>query len=291
MNTIPSRLRHPAGPKAIAAGLCFLAAAAVSGAVCAQPIDAAHEPRTWLQLHGTAGTWRMQTRGPGFLLSDGGSSIQTESELGLPRSKTVPGLAFGRRIGQRWRFEFEYSSAHRRGAAVLGRDLAVDGVVFSSGTLLESDIGLSTLSFNGGWSFLMSETTELGALFGGLWVSSSRNFQGQGQRPDLFPPGVSTPVSSSSSSELAPFALLGFYGQRTLADDWRLSGRFAFSKNSNYQLTLGAQWAANRHLALGAGYRITRYKADELFGFIACCSYLVLDARIHGPMLSATLAF
>ena len=255
----------------------------------AQPTPAPlAEPRTWLQLQAVAGTWQQRSRGDQSVLfgnTQNGTPFSAEDDLGLSRHRVLPGLVFGRLIGQHWQIEVEHSSARGTGTTVLSRELAVDGTVFPAGTTLRSDLGLSTLGVLGGWSGQAGPNTEAGVLLGGQWVSVSRRFRSA--------PGPANPNSQeSSSSDVAPIPLLGFFGRHLLADGWRANGRITFSKSGNYQMTAGVQWQANRHLALDLGYRVTRHRLDvQSVSFIGCCDRLVLDARIHGPMLSTTLAF
>ena len=91
-------------------------------AACAQS-EAPTEPRTWLQLQATSATWRMQTRGDYYFSRQSKPPLQLESELGLPERGTISGIAFGRRIGQRWRIELEHTSSRRRGGTLLQRDV------------------------------------------------------------------------------------------------------------------------------------------------------------------------
>lgn len=277
---------HAMPAKALA--LFALLAFAPWHAAQAQPAPAPlAEPRTWLQLQAVAGTWQQRSRGDQSVLfgnTQNGTPFSAEDDLGLSRHRVLPGLSFGRLIGQHWRIEVEHSSARGSGTTVLSRPLAVDGTVFPAGSTLRSDLGLSTLGVLGGWSGSPGPASEAGVLLGGQWVRVSRRFQSAGS--------TSNPALESGAADSAPMPVLGLFGRHRLAADWRASGRFTVGKSGNYQLTAGAQWQANRHLALDLGYRVTRHKLDEQsVSFIGCCDRLVLDARIHGPMLATTLAF
>lgn len=245
------------------------------------------EPRTWLQVQALAGSWQQRSRGDQSVLfgnTQNGTPFSAEGDLGLPRHRVLPSLVFGRLIGQHWRIEIDHSSARGKGTTVLSRELAVDGTVFPAGTTLQSDLGLSTLGVLGGWSGQVGPDTDAGVLLGGQWVSVSRRF--------FSATSSAGPARESGASDAAPLPVLGFFGRHRLADNWRANGRITFSKSGNYQATAAAQWQANRHLALGLGYRVTRHKLNvQSVSFIGCCDRLVLDARIHGPMLSATLSF
>lgn len=258
-----------------------------TAAAVAQPSQGSDAPRTWLTLHGVAAHWQMQTRGDSLDFFGAGGAVQgtpinTEDELGLPRRKPVVGVVLGRRIGQHWRIEVEHSQSQRQGSAVLGRDLQVDGMGYAAGSTLESKVGLTTLAVLGGWSTTVGEATEAGVLVGGQWVRVTRRLHTRG-----------TPASLGSEGiETATEPVLGLFVQHPLAPPWRLDGRLTASPAGNYQATLGVQWLPNRHLCLGAGYRVTRHQLDvESFVILGLRSTMVVDAKVHGPLFSATLAF
>lgn len=262
-----------------------------TGPACAQA-DVPTENRTWLQLQATAASWRTQTRGDYYFGQQSTPSLQLESDVGLPERAAIAGIGFGRRIGQRWRIELEHTTSRRQASKTLQRDVAADGVVFRAGTPLQSEVRLATLRINGGVSLLMSETTEVGLLFGGEWIELTRRFEGSGV-PDPSNAQQAPSARVTSAKDLAPIPLLGLYGHYTLAPAWRLTGRAEFGVDgaSYRKLQLGVQWRATPHLALGAGYRHASANLDVLFGFIGCCTHLVLDYQAHGPTLSLDLSF
>lgn len=268
--------------------LCAATSFFAFGGAWSQDATAPAEPRTWFQLHGTAATWRLQTRGDDTAVYPD-TPLQTETDLGLPRHHAITGLGFGRRIGQRWRIELDYESVRREGTAVLGSDVVAGGVVFAGGSTLRSAIGLRTLRVNAGWSLLMTEDSEAGIVLGGQWFEISRKFDGQGRQVYADPASAIGP-QSSSSGDLAPVLLVGLFGSQALAPDWRLNARAEFGLGGGYRHgVVSAQWRALPNLALGVGYRYTRADLDVLFGFVACCSRLLVDYRTHGPAFTADL--
>ena len=281
---------------AAAAVLALTGAAGTAGAQTDAPTQTATqtatEPRTWLQLQATSASWRMQTRGDYYFSQQSTPPLQLESELGLPEGGTISGIAFGRRIGQRWRIELEHTSSRRRGGTVLQREVAADGVLFRAGTPIQSDVKLSTLRVNGGVSLWMSPEAEFGLTFGGEWVELARRFEGSGV-PDFAPPQQAPSAQRTSSRDTAPIPVLGLYGHYAFAPAWRVTSRAEFGVGgaSYRKLSAGVQWRATPHLALGAGYRQGSANLDVLFGFIGCCTHLVLDYQAHGPALSLNLSF
>ncbi len=250
------------------------------------------DARTWFTVQGVAATWRSQWRSDGVLGSHSGPALQAESELGVQRRKLLPGLAFGRRIGQRWRIEIERSDSQRSGSTLLSQALKVDGTTFAAGTRLDSSFELKVLTVNGGWSPLLTDSDEVTLLLGGEWITTERRLQGtqQIQGAPGQPPLASFAVSTNTG-DAAPVPLLGVVGQHALNDGWRVQGRATLGKGGSFQLTAGGQWQPLRFMVLGLGYRVTRYKLDEVFTVVGCCASLSLNATIHGPMATASLAF
>ena len=263
----------------------------LGAAASAQP-EAPTENRTWLQLQATSATWRTQTRGDYYFGQQSTPSLQLESDVGLPQRATIAGIGFGRRIGQRWRIELEHTTSQRKASTLLRRDVAADGVVFGTGTVLQSDVKLATLRVNGGVSLLMTSEAEVGVLFGGEWIEMSRRFEGSGV-PDINNPQQAPSARRTDNKDLAPIPILGLYGHYAWAPAWRLVGRAEFGVDgaSYRKLQAGVQWRATPNLALGVGYRHASANLDVLFGFIGCCTHLVLDYQARGPALTLDLSF
>ena len=251
-------------------------------------------PRTWFQLQGVAATWKMRTAGnQGYANT---VPFDAETDLGLPKHGPVPGLLFGRRIGERWRIEVDYSRGERSGSTLLAADRDIDSVRYAAGTRLDSTISLATLRITGGWSALMTPEAEAGVLIGGQSVRIGRQLSGQGQSVSVSPPppGLSPqppqPIASHTRDyELMPVA--GVYGKVQLAPAWHLAGRLSFSDRGNVNAQVTGQWRLNRHLALGLGYQHQRQNIDSVTCFIVCSSRVLLDTRIQGPMAMVEAAF
>jgi hypothetical protein len=235
------------------------------------PAWAAEEPRTWLELRATDGHWRMSIDSGSLYSNNAGALVSTESELGLPARKTVPGIAFGRLIGQRWRIEIDHSSARRRASTVLASDVKRGEYTFLAGTPLEADVGLSTLRINGGWAAVKTDTTQAVLLLGGQWLRISQRLNGTAT------PGPPGP-RSVDSSDLTPIGLLGVLGQWQPAAQWRLQARAEVGTEKVVQFNAGAQWRPTPHLALGAGYRFMRGEPNSTFCFIGCTRFVSSSA-------------
>jgi hypothetical protein len=246
---------------------------ALSGNASAQGGPLGDDGRTWFSLYGTATSWSTTTRADnGFTEEFRGTSVNVEDELGVQRRKTAAGLAFGRRIGENWRFEMDWTTSSRSGNAVLKRDIRVGTYVYTAGSALQSTVSVSGLRINGGRSFVRSDDLEIGVSFGGQWITISRSF-------DRY----------IDSNAVAPLPILGVYGTWSPASALQLTGRAEVGlRGGGYgQLWVAALWRATSNFSAGLGLRHTQGNIDEEFGY----SKLVLDYRATGPQLLLNLSF
>ena len=248
-------------------------------------------PRNGFELTGVAATWQMQTRSDYLTFGPASTAppVDVESTLRAPRRGNITGLSFGRLIGERWRVEVAHSRSQRSGLATLGADLDVGGITYLSGTVLASDIKLTTLAVNGGLALIKNEGAELGLSLGGMWTRTSLHTDGI----TAYASGA-VPANryASDGGDTVPTLLLGGFGHWDWGPHWRLQGRAAFGVDGerHSQLSVAAQWRPNPHLGIGLGYRYTETELDMTHSFIGT-SRLQLKYRAHGPMLSMALGF
>ncbi len=248
-------------------------------------------PRTWLQLSQTFASWKMQTRtDAGILPNPSLAPIAVEGTLGAPRHSPITGLQFGRLIGERWRVEVEHTRSRRHGQATLGTDLDIGGVVYLGGTVLQSDLSLTTLGINGGAALLKNEAAELGLLFGGFWLRTNLRTDGLSGTgvvgsPTTFP-------NRTDGGGTAALPMLGGYGSWAAGPDWQLQSRaeFGVGGDRHARLVANARWQPQRNLAVNLGYRYIKTRVDVRYTFITS-NHLQIDYQAHGPVLAAELAF
>lgn len=260
----------------IAIGLLSGTAAVAEGG----PLGA--DVRTWLEVQAFAPRVRTDLRIDDDLFgSSAGSPVQAEDDLNLPRHGTAAGLVFGRRIGERWRFEADYLTLQRDGDAVLSRSLQFGGLTYAAGSTLHTRLRLQFARFNAGVSLLQNEHAEFGLAFGGA-VSRFRLDVDDGTAGEI----------TWTSGDVMP--LVGIYASAALAPGWRVSGRVDAAKGSDSETTrvsLDAVWQATPLLALGAGLRWMngRNVADQqdLLTFDS----KRLEFRLAGPQLYAAFTF
>jgi hypothetical protein len=266
-----------------------IAGLALPGLSSAQGGPLGDEGRTWFQLYGTASSWSTTTRGNGYLQDDPGTTVSVEDELGVQRRKLAPGLSFGRRIGENWRIELDWTNSTRSGTTVLTRDIRVDGVAYPANSRLRSTVSVGGFRINGGRSFLRSDALEWGVSFGGQWISTSRTLQ----RASVVG-GNTTLDSETSRTDTVPIPLLGLYGSWAPSPSWLLSGRADVGlTGAGYgQLAATAAWRANANFSIGLGLRHAQGRINtQAFDLIVPLRTLALDYRATGPQLLLNLVF
>lgn len=240
--------------------------------------------RTWLTLQGVHANTQATTRYDG-LFSGGGTDISQENDLQMPRRNTVGSVQFGQRIGNRWRIEVTYEVNRRDGSAVLNRPLDLGDNTLAQGTSVVSEARQTVVRVQGGYAFVQTPDSELGMSFGGQSVASRLNVRQTGSGASL---------TSSENWDAGLVAALGVFGRQRLGQsDWWLDGRATFGGGDGHytQASAGVVWAANRHLVLGLGYQFTQTRLNTELGFISGISYMHLDYRAHGPLVSLQLGF
>jgi hypothetical protein len=246
------------------------------------------EGRTWFLLSGSAASWSTTTRDDGFFTDNPGSSIALEDELNVKRRQAAAGLAFGRRLGENWRIELDWTGTRRSGDAVLKRDIRVAGFVYTSGSQLRSTVNVSGLRINGGWSFARHDGLELGVSYGAKWLTLNQSFE------RTVPAGASpTLLLSSSNSHTALLPVVGLYGTWAALPALQLSGRAELGLwGAGYgDFSLAAHWRATPNLGVGLGLRHTQGKVGEKWGLLSDGAPWVLDYKSTGPQLLLNVSF
>jgi hypothetical protein len=99
--------------------------------------------RVWLQAIGHAAKIESTARIDESFNGPRGTTIDLERDLNQDDRKLVGNLAFGVRLGERWRLELEYLQLRRGGSAALPRAIRFDGVDFAQGAAMTSESRLT----------------------------------------------------------------------------------------------------------------------------------------------------
>jgi len=259
---------------------------ALPAAALAQSGPGGLDQRTWLSLQMQSASIHSSSYEAGYATGQL-SRVQNEDDLGVPGRASVPGLAFGRRIGERWRIEVDGTAFRRSRTTVLGRDLDLDGPIFAAGSSVRTEVFVNTWRVSGGWSFIKSDESEVGVLIGGQNVHLTTHIDGSSSAG---PGSPATPTQRElSNNGLVP--AVGLYGQHSLTDAWTLTGHLDVALQEKYtRLSVGALWRMTPNLGLGLGWSHTESRFDITTVFIGV-SRDVLSYRASGPQLTLTASF
>jgi hypothetical protein len=256
--------------------------------VAAQGGPLGDEGRTWFSLSGAATSWSTTTRDDGGFINSPGTQINAEDELNIQRRKPAFGLAFGRRIGENWRIELDWTTVSRSGNSVLTRDIRVNGDVFTNGSQLRTTVNVSGLRINGGWSLARSDAMEWGVSFGGQWITTTQSFE-----RTISGGGNATVVRSSSGGNVALLPVLGLFGTWAVSPALQMTGRAEVGVlgGSYGQLNLAGLWRATPNLGVGLGLRHVQGRLNENGRALGGGTPWLLDFRSTGPQLLLNLSF
>ncbi len=275
---------------------CHLARSAVASllATCtaaawAQSPAPELDPRTWFEVSAQSASIRSSSRADGLFNVPAGSLVQHEDDLAQPGRSTLPGLAFGRRIGVGWRVLIDYSLSQRQADTVLQRDLQVGWSRFPAGSAVHAEVDIQMLRVLGCYSLAQSGGNEFAIGIGGMSLRLQRRIDGQAGTSGS---AVQAPASADYS-DIGFVPLVGALGTLDVGPALQLSARadFSLGRRDTQDLTLAARWRLTPHLSLGLGWREARGNVDTEFGIISGVEHLVMNYRIRGPQLFLRAAF
>jgi len=268
-------LRQPGG--AVALGLL------VSTTLWAQGQRVDREQRTWFELQAFVPRLETQLQVDPAFSGGSGSLVEAEFDLGMPRNRAALGLGFGRRIGERWRFEADYLRLRRSGDAVLARSLQIGDTTYAAGDHVTTSTVFQFARIVGGVSFVQTDTVEFGAVFGGALPRLRLDL-----RDDTLGAFTTTWVAAGA------VPLLGLFFSSKIAPGWQVSGRVEGGRldgSSFVNVSANVVWRVSPHIGLGAGLRLLKghSQIDDLDIFTLYNKRL--DYQLGGPQLFANFAF
>jgi opacity protein-like surface antigen len=282
------RGRHAPGPGLRGVAARALAAAAFAGA-CA-PAAAQHvDDRWWLHVAAFRPSIASTARSDLLLMDRPGTEVSFESELGLAGRKTLPWLNAGTRLTERWRLELEYFSLRRSGTRTSSREIAWGDTVFPVSATISSEFDSDVLRVSGGYSFLLSDGTEAGAVLGLHATRFRLALAGQATVAN-----VSGSGQSEAEEALVPLPTIGVYAKHDFPGRLSIAGRvdwFGF-RSGEYEGGLvnamaAVNWRATDRVGVALGYRLVDYDLDVTkTNWRGGVSY-----RFHGPYLALQVGF
>ena len=203
---------------------------------------------------------------PEFGLPGAGTTVDFESTLGLPTSRTRAEGMLGVRLFKRGRIELQHYSLGRTGTReLLDESIVVDGVTYSAQAQLTTRFESEVTRLGLGYSLLKTPTAEAGLLLGVQFTRYKLRLVGQGSINNEPPQ-----TSSLEESDNGPLPMFGGYGSFTLAPGWSVDLRAEYLPVDSSRLRGGIGMAEvnlyrqlTHNLSAGLGVRHVQYMLDR----------------------------
>jgi hypothetical protein len=276
----------------------WLGGAATVAHAQGSPVDATQG--FWLQGTALGATLKSSFRTSSGYSDFKGTPLELEADYGLPSKRAVGNLAAGMRLGTRWRLEGEVLWVDRSGSALtLTRELTFDDYTYPVKTTVRAGLSYQAVRFGGGFSFVNSESAEVGVSVGLLGSTAKARIELAGSSVGS---GSILPQVNRSSTNLMP--MVGLYGRSSFGPDWGLAWRMEGARNvgggsydgSATNLSFTAHWRATPNVALHAGarYFVARSESNnvpQLFFASGSYSSATTKVSMSGPQAGLTLSF
>jgi hypothetical protein len=245
----------------------FLTSGAAIGAIFVASAPPAHaqniEDRYWLEVQAF---WpdidtTVRVAGNGGLV---GTEIDLESDLKLKDRKSLPALLAGARLGERWSIIGEYYALDRGASASASRDITFDDVTFPAGAAISSEFNTDVYRVAVGYSFVRTDTVDLGAALGLHVTQFEVALEGQGRIGN-----ATIQTQNRKRDALAPLPTVGLFGAYQVTPRLLLGGRVDYLslKVSDYDGRLinaeaRASYRLFNNVGVGVMYRYVDYELD-----------------------------
>lgn len=181
----------------------------------------------------------------------------------LDDSATTAAIKGVWRISQKFRLNFGYWAVNRDTSESAGQNANIAGITIPAGTSIGASFDSSLANAALGWSFIKSDTTDLGVDLGVAFLGLKSEL-GAGV------PGVGN-VSFTAFDESYVLPTVGLYLTQALTQTWSLEGRI-----SGIGLDLGDDFKGNIVDAMGA----VEYRPWQNVGFGLAYIYSHADAEL-----------
>jgi len=181
----------------------------------------------------------------------------------LDDSATTGAVAVAWRISKHFRVDFDYWAVNRDRSESLDRNIPIGPITVPAGTSIGATFDSGMLGVSLGWSFVATDTTELGVALG---VTALRLQSELGATV----PGIGS-ASFTAFNETYPLPLVGIYITQALSPMWSLKGDL-----SGIGLSLGDDFDGSVIKASGA----VEFRPWQNFGFGLAYLYNDADATL-----------
>jgi hypothetical protein len=260
------------------------------GTIAVSPAYAQAEgEKFWITVEGYRPLIDSSVRIGNPLTGQEGTLIDLEEDLALSKRKTLPAVAAGFAIGDRWQVNGEYYALSRRDQIQLSREIEFDGATYPVNAVVESEFNSNVYRLTIGYIISSGPTHRFGAAIGAHITDFTASIKGAASGP------VNTvQVASRRREALAPLPTVGLFGSYEPLPRVVLNARadYLSLKVGDYDgrlvnLEASAAYRLNRTLSLGLGYRKVSYRLGVIKP--SWTGKVLYD--FHGPSIFARAAF
>ena len=191
-------------------------------------------------------------------LSEPGTVISAEDDLGLDDSQLLPQAEITLLPGERHLVRLSGLSSHRSAQKVLERSIKFDDEIYLAGERVDSELNLTMFGLTYGYRFLVRDRAELTGTLGIQIADVEANAV------------VRSRVVRDAESGVAPLPLAGVEGRYDFSDRWSAEGRLQYLTVDVGQVDgeildarAAVTWRMNPYLVFGLGFRRFSIKADS----------------------------
>jgi hypothetical protein len=191
-------------------------------------------------------------------LTDPGTVISAEDDLGLEDSQLLPQAEITLLPGERHIVRLSGLSSHRSAQKVLDRSIEFDDEIYLAGERVDSALNLTMLGLTYGYRFLVRDNYELVGAFGIQITEVEANAV------------VRSRVVRDAESGVAPLPLLGLEGRYDFNDSWSAEARVQYLtaniddvEGDMLDARAAVTWRMNPYLVFGLGYRTFSMDVDS----------------------------
>lgn len=249
----------------VAAKIAFLGAAGALGLTAIPAQAQSVGDKYWLDVSAYWASVDSSVRVEPANATVPGTTIDFESDLDLDKSKALPAIAAGARLGSNWVIGAEYYSLSRKATVNLHRDITFDDVTYPLDASVSSKFSSDIYRFTVGYTFYRSEDAEFGGAIGLHATDFEVKLSGEAQVAG----GPATQTVTRRRKALAPLPTLGLFGSVRLVPKVTLSARadyLSLSIDDYDGRIVNAQAAVTYrvfdNVGIGAAYRYVDYKLD-----------------------------
>jgi hypothetical protein len=240
----------------------WIGIAAAASAVAPPAFAKESDESFWIRVEGYRPQVNSLVRVGSVQTGQEGTLIDLEEDLALSKRKTLPSLAAGFALDNRWQVDAEYYALSRQDQVQLSREINFDGAVYPLNATIESEFNSDVYRLSVGYLIAKGPRHQFGASIGAHVTQFTAGIEGQATVP-----GGGLQLASRRRKVLAPLPTLGLFGSFEPLPRVVLGAQadYLSLKVDDYRgrllnIEASAAYRLNKTLSIGLGYRKVDYR-------------------------------